>query len=75
LFTLEYGVPVKHATQAALTAAVAKGIHNIDISLIIAPVVHKFIVLLQKKLALNTLMTLKIEMKAEDERIRLSTLK
>lgn len=43
LFTLEYGVPVKHATQAALTAAVARGIHSIDVSLIIAPVVHKFI--------------------------------
>jgi hypothetical protein len=43
LFTLEYGLPVKHATQAALTQAVATGIHNIDISLIIAPVIHKFI--------------------------------
>ena len=43
LFTLEYGVPVKHVTQAALTAAVARGIHSIDVSLIIAPVVHKFI--------------------------------
>lgn len=43
LFTLEYGVPVKHATQAALTTAVAQGIHSIDVSLIIAPVVHKFI--------------------------------
>ena len=43
LFTLEYGLPVKHATQAALTFAVAKGIHNIDVSLIIAPVIHKFI--------------------------------
>ena len=43
LFTLEYGLPVKHATQAALTLAVAKGIHNIDVSLVIAPVIHKFI--------------------------------
>jgi len=43
LFTLEYGLPVKHATQAALTTAVAQGIHNIDVSLIIAPVIHKFI--------------------------------
>lgn len=43
LFTLEYGLPVKHATQAALTIAVAKGIHNLDVSLIIAPVIHKFI--------------------------------
>lgn len=43
LFTLEYGLPVRHATQAALTMAVSKGIHNIDVSLIIAPVVHKFI--------------------------------
>lgn len=43
LFTLEYGLPVKHATQAALTLAVAKGVHNIDVSLIIAPVIHKFI--------------------------------
>lgn len=43
LFTLEYGLPVKHATQAALTYAVARGVHSIDISLIIAPVIHKFI--------------------------------
>ena len=43
LFTLEYGVPVKHVTQSLLTVAVAKGIHNIDVSLVIAPVIHKFI--------------------------------
>ena len=43
LYTLEYGLPIKHATQAALTVAVGRGIHSIDISLIIAPVIHSFI--------------------------------
>ena len=43
LYTLEYGLPIKHATQAALTGAVGRGIHSIDISLIIAPVIHSFI--------------------------------
>ena len=42
LFTLEYGLPIKHATQAALTTAVARGIHNIDVSLIIDPVIHLY---------------------------------
>ena len=32
LYTLEYGLPIKHATQAALTVAVGRGIHSIDIS-------------------------------------------
>lgn len=38
------GLPVSMLTDLMLTGAVAKGIHNIDISLMIAPVVHDYIV-------------------------------
>lgn len=38
------GLPVSLLTDLMLTGAVAKGIHNIDISLMIAPVVHDYIV-------------------------------
>ena len=75
LFTLEYGLPVKHATQAALTLAVAKGVHNIDISLIIAPVVHKFIASTAKEAGINYLDDFKdTEMKEEEERAKVKIL-
>ena len=38
------GLPVSLLTDLMLTGAVAKGIHNIDISLMIAPVIHDYIV-------------------------------
>lgn len=69
LFTLEYGLPVKHATQAALTLAVAKGVHNIDISLIIAPVIHKFIVKTAEQAGVDFIEDFdNSDMKAEDEK-------
>ena len=75
LFTLEYGLPVKHATQAALTLAVAKGIHNIDISLIIAPVIHKFIATAAKEAGVDYLDDFKNkERKAESERVKVKAL-
>ena len=75
LFTLEYGLPVKHATQAALTFAVAKGIHNIDISLIIAPAIHKFIATTAKEANIEYLDDFKnAEMEAEDEKIKVTAL-
>lgn len=37
------GLDVKSLTEAMLRSAVAEGIHSIDISLIIAPVLHEFI--------------------------------
>lgn len=75
LFTLEYGLPVKHATQAALTSAVAKGIHNIDISLIIAPVIHKFIATAAKEAGVDYLDDFKDEeMKADSERLKVKVL-
>ena len=41
---VQAGLPVSMLTDLMLTGAVAKGIHNIDISLMIAPVVHDYIV-------------------------------
>lgn len=38
------GMPVSLITDMMLTGAVAKGIHSIDISLMVAPVVHEYIV-------------------------------
>lgn len=37
------GLDVKSLTEAMLRSAVAEGIHSIDISLIIAPILHEFI--------------------------------
>lgn len=75
LFTLEYGLPVRHATQAALTTAVAQGIHNIDISLIIAPVVHKYIVSLAEQAGVPYKDDFdNAEMREEDERNKIRIL-
>jgi len=75
LFTLEYGVPVKHATQAALTAAVARGIHSIDVSLIIAPVVHKFISSTAEEAGIEYLDDFEgREQKEQDERAKVQAL-
>lgn len=43
LFFLEMGVPLTNLTEGILRSAVMEGIHNVDVSLIIAPVVHEFI--------------------------------
>lgn len=43
LFALEMGVPVKHMTKGLMTAATGNGIHNVDVGLIIYPVVAEFI--------------------------------
>tara|TARA_R100001086_G_scaffold76621_2_gene37172 strand:+ start:240 stop:761 length:522 start_codon:yes stop_codon:yes gene_type:complete len=43
LFFLEQGLDIVTLTQGILRSAVMEGIHTIDISLIIAPVVHEFI--------------------------------
>tara|TARA_R110001632_G_scaffold847_8_gene3201 strand:+ start:13680 stop:14258 length:579 start_codon:yes stop_codon:yes gene_type:complete len=75
LFTLEYGLPVKHATQAALTIAVAKGIHNIDVSLIIAPVIHKFIASTAEEAGIDFLHDFEnTSVKEEDERAKVKIL-
>ena len=41
--TLELGVDVVTLTEGILRGAVLEGRHNIDISLVIAPVIHEFI--------------------------------
>ena len=43
LFFLEQGLDIVTLTQGILRSAVMEGIHTIDISLIIAPVIHEFI--------------------------------
>ena len=44
LFLMELGVPVEVLTNTTLTMAVGRGIHSIDVGLIIAPAIHKEIV-------------------------------
>ena len=41
LFLMEYGYPVDVLTRSILTAAVGEGIHTIDVSLIISPVIEE----------------------------------
>jgi len=43
LFFLELGTPLTNLTEGILRSAVMEGIHSVDISLIIAPVIHEFI--------------------------------
>ena len=43
-FFIEEGVTVQNMVQGILRSAVMSGIHNIDISLIIAPALHEYIV-------------------------------
>lgn len=40
---LELGVDVRSLTEGLLRSAVAEGIHTVDVSLLIAPVVHEYI--------------------------------
>ena len=46
---LELDVPVRQLTEGILRSAVAEGIHSIDTSLIVAPVIHEFIRLTAKQ--------------------------
>ena len=41
---VEQGLPVSMLTELMLTGAVMQGIHSIDISMMIAPVIHDYIV-------------------------------
>ena len=43
LFYLENGISVVAITEGLLRTAVLAGVHNIDVSLIIGPVIHEFI--------------------------------
>ena len=43
LFFLESGIDVVTLTEALCRSAVIQGVHSIDVSLIIAPVIHEFI--------------------------------
>ena len=48
LDTLELDVSVRQLTEGILRSAVAEGIHSIDVSLSVAPVLHEFIRLTAK---------------------------
>jgi hypothetical protein len=41
LFLMEYGYPVDVLTRSMLTSAVSEGIHSIDVSLILSPVIEE----------------------------------
>lgn len=44
IFTfMDYGIDIKTLTQGIVRGAVAKGIHTIDASLMVAPAIHEFI--------------------------------
>lgn len=43
LDALEFGLPISYLADLALTGGVAQGIHSIDVSLVIAPVIHEYI--------------------------------
>lgn len=43
MFLLEYGFDIQTVVSGILRAAVMEGMHTIDVSLIIAPVLHEFI--------------------------------
>ena len=75
LFSLEYGVPVKHMTQAMLTAAVAQGIHSIDVSLLVAPVLHKFIASTAEEAGVKYVEDFAdTKMKAQQEKVKVEAL-
>jgi len=40
---LEFGIPAKTLSESMMTAAVGSGIHSIDVSLIVEPIVRDFI--------------------------------
>lgn len=46
---LELGYPVKAMTESILTGAVMHGIHTVDVSVIIAPVIHAQLVAIAKE--------------------------
>ncbi|PHS02795.1 MAG: hypothetical protein COA78_20340 [Blastopirellula sp.] len=43
LDTLELGITVKELTEGIARSAVAEGLHSIDVSMIISPVIHEYI--------------------------------
>jgi hypothetical protein len=51
--TLELGLDVVTITEGLLRGAVMGGIHSIDISLIIAPVIHEYITATAEKLGID----------------------
>jgi len=44
LDTIEMGLPVSHVTEMLLTGGVTNGIHSIDMSMMIAPVIQEYLV-------------------------------
>ena len=53
LLVLERGLPLNILVETYLTTQVMKGIHNIDVSILVAPVVHEFLYDLAKDAGLD----------------------
>lgn len=43
LFAVEYGMPTKHLADLIVTGGVANGVHSVDVSLIITPVIQEYL--------------------------------
>jgi hypothetical protein len=43
LFVLEAGLPINIFVETFLTNAVMKGVHTVDVSVLVAPILHEFI--------------------------------
>jgi hypothetical protein len=50
---MELGFPIKAMTESILTGAVMNGMHSIDISLIIAPVIQEYLVSMAKEAGID----------------------
>lgn len=48
LFILDQGFPLNVLVESILTGAVSDGIHTIDISILIAPIIHEYLMALAK---------------------------
>ena len=53
VFLMEYGLPIDTLVKSFLTAGVARGVHTIDTSLLIAPVIHRFLVSAAEDVGIN----------------------
>jgi len=43
LYTLEFGMPTRHLAEVMCTSAVSQGIHSVDVSLIITPIIQEYL--------------------------------
>lgn len=53
LLLLESGMPVKTLVETFLTSAVMSGLHTVDVSILVAPVLHEFITMTAEDAEIN----------------------